>query len=164
MPAIGRATTEKVAGLLASETGLAYSVAELRQSEAVDLPVIGTEQILAQNISAEVAERRPGVIYPAFYVYCDRLRNDLKEKFRLFSGKADMAVEVRVSSDTLDTLGSDLQLYAAAVITVLDTHRGDWGDGTFYAGGYTVDFGPVKRGGRNFLQGAKIAFQMDVSY
>lgn len=34
----------------------------------------------------------------------------------------------------------------------------------FYAGGYKVEFGPVKRGGRNFIQAAKITFELDVSY
>jgi hypothetical protein len=34
----------------------------------------------------------------------------------------------------------------------------------FYAGGYDVEFGPVKRGGKNFLQSAKVSFEVDVSY
>jgi hypothetical protein len=33
----------------------------------------------------------------------------------------------------------------------------------FYSGGYEVVFGPVKRGGRNFLQAAKITFEIGVS-
>jgi hypothetical protein len=46
---------------------------------------------------------------------------------------------------------------------VLDANRGDWGDGVFYTGGYEVVFGAVKSGGKNFLQQAKITFDMDVS-
>jgi hypothetical protein len=164
MAAIGRAATEKTVGLLAGETGLPFTVAALMESEAVELPAITSGQVLAENVAHDIAERKPGVGYPAVYVYCEGLVNQLREKFRTFSGKAQMATEVRVSYDYLETLSRDLQLYAAAVAEVLDSHRGDWGGGMFYTGGYKVEFGPVKRGGRNFLQTAKIMFEVDVSY
>ncbi len=162
MAAIGKAATEKVTGLMLGPTGLPYTVAALVASEAVELPAIAT--VLAENIAYEVAERKPGVMYPAVYIYCEGLENQLREKFRTFSGKAKMAAEVRVTYDRLDTLNRDLQLYAAAVGDVLDQHRGCWDDRMFYAGGYKVEFGPVKRGGKNFIQTAKITFELDVSY
>ncbi len=164
MSAIGAAATRKVVGLLGGNTGLPFAISALRQSESVDLPLIDATQVAQQNIAFEVAERTAGVIYPAVYVYCEGLANQLKEKFRTFSGKAHMAMEVRVTYDKADLLARDTQLYAAAAAEVLDSHRGDWGDGMFYAGGYTVEFAPVKRGGRNFLQTAKIRFDVDVSY
>jgi hypothetical protein len=163
MAAIARAATEKVAGILAADTGLPFAVASLRESEAAELPAIESAQVLAQNIAYEVAEKKPGVTYPAVYVYCERLVNQLKEKFRTFSGKAEMAAEVRVSHDRLETLSRDLELYASAVAGVLDAQRGDWGGGMFYTGGYKIEFGPVKRGGRNFIQTATISFELDVS-
>jgi hypothetical protein len=98
------------------------------------------------------------------YVYCEKLDNTLREKFRTFSGTVGMAVEIRVSHDRLERLARDVQLYAAAAAEVLDSGRGDWGSGMFYAGGYEVAFGPVKRGGKNFLEAAKISFDVDVSY
>jgi hypothetical protein len=150
--------------ILAGQTGLPFTVASLSARENVELPQIGAAQVASQNIAFEVAEKTAGVTYPAVYVYCDGLTNSLKEKFRTFSGKAQMAMEVRVSYDRLDTLARDVQYYAAAAAEVLDSSRGDWGDGMFYAGGYKVDFGPVKRGGKNFLQAAKISFEVDVSY
>ena len=130
----------------------------------MELAEIGAAQVASQNIAFEVAERTAGVLYPAVYVYCEGLNNQLKEKFRTFSGKAQMAAEVRVTYDSFNTLGRDLQLYASAIGQVLDSHRGDWGGGMFYAGGYQVEFGPIKRGGKNFLQTAKISFELDVSY
>jgi hypothetical protein len=33
----------------------------------------------------------------------------------------------------------------------------------YYAGGYQVAFGPVKHGGKNFIQIAKITFEIGVS-
>ena len=56
-----------------------------------------------------------------------------------------------------------LELYADSVMHSLDAARGDWGSGMFYAGGYEVAFGAVKRGGRNFIQAAKISFEIAVS-
>ena len=46
---------------------------------------------------------------------------------------------------------------------LLDDARGDWGNGTFYAGGYEVSYEPVVRGGKNFLQRARVGFQIEVS-
>jgi hypothetical protein len=33
----------------------------------------------------------------------------------------------------------------------------------YYAGGYQASFGPVKHGGRNFIQVAKVTFDVGVS-
>jgi hypothetical protein len=33
----------------------------------------------------------------------------------------------------------------------------------FYAGGYEASFGPVKQGGKNFIQVAKVTFEIGVS-
>jgi hypothetical protein len=164
MPAIGAAATQKVVGMLAGATGLPFTVANLAQQENVDLAPIEAEQIAAENIAFEMAEKTAGVTYPAVYVYCEKLNNTLREKFRTFSGTAGMAVEIRVSHERLERLARDVQLYAAAAAEVLDSQRGDWGNGMFYAGGYEVAIGPVKRGGKNFLQTAKISFDVDASY
>jgi hypothetical protein len=164
MPAIGAAATQKVVNILGADTGLPFAISTLKDRESVELPAIDAAQVAAQNIAYEVAERTAGVTYPAVYVYCEGLANQLKEKFRTFSGKAHMAIEVRVSYDGLETLARDLQFYTSAAAEVLDSHRGEWDNGMFYAGGYQVEFGPVKRGGRNFLQTAKISFDVDVSY
>jgi hypothetical protein len=164
MPAIGALATQAVVNLLNANTGLSFTMSSLTAQESVELPAINAGQVLAQNIAADVAERTTGVAYPAMYVYCEGLSNQLTEKFRTFSGKAKMAMEVRATHDAPDRLGSDLQLYASAAAGVLDSNRGDWGNGMFYAGGYDVEFGPVKRGGKNFLQSAKVSFEVDVSY
>jgi len=164
MPAIGAAATQAVVEMLAGATGLPFTVPNLSQQDNVTLPPIGPGQIASENVAFEMVEKTAGVTYPAVYVYCEKISNVLREKFRTFSGTASMAVEVRVSYDLLDRLGRSLHLYAAAVTEVLDSQRGDWGNGMFFTGGYQVTFGPVKRGGSNFLQTAKISFDVDVSY
>lgn len=145
-------------------SGLPYTVGAIAEREQVRTVPIEASQIVAQNVAYEVAERTAGVKYPAVYVYCEGLTNSLKEKFRTFSGKAHMAVEARISHEHLERLAGDLQVYASAATELLDKSRGDWGSGMFYTGGYKVEFGPVKRGGRNFIQTVKIAFDVEVSY
>ncbi len=120
-------------------------------------------QVVAQNVALELAERSTDVQYPAVQVYCERLRNELTERFRTFSGKASLAIEVRYSQDRLEGLDQRVQSYAEAIAQVLDANRGDWTGGLYYAGGYEIAFGPVKRGGRNFVQTGKITFELGVS-
>jgi hypothetical protein len=96
-------------------------------------------------------------------MYCASVKNLQREKFRTFSGEANMVVETRISQDRVDGLETVSQMYVDAVTMVLDQNRGDWGNGVSYNGGYEVNYGPVKHGGRNFLQTAKISFSVDVS-
>ncbi len=127
MAATGNAATNRVVEMLTAPTGLPFTVAALSEYENVALAQISAENVVAQNVSVELAERGAGIKYPVFYVYCEGVANLLKEKFRTFSGKAYMAVEVRVSLDRLEGLGRELELYTSGVTDVLDSHRGQWG-------------------------------------
>jgi hypothetical protein len=118
---------------------------------------------VALNANVEIGEKTGHAQYPALLVYCDKISNLLKEKFRQFSGKAHLVVEVRYSQDRLDALETNTQACADAVCALLDDSRGDWGNGAFYSGGYDVSYEPVGRGGKNFLQRAKVGFEIQVS-
>jgi hypothetical protein len=96
-------------------------------------------------------------------VYCEKIQKQLKEKFRNFSGKAIMAIEVRVSQDRLDGIEEQAQMYLDAVTQVLDQNRGDWGEGMYYAGCYEATLAAVKHGGQNFVQIGKVTFEVGVS-
>jgi hypothetical protein len=89
--------------------------------------------------------------------------NDLRQKFQTFSGKVQMTVEVRQSQDRLEGMEDKLELYVDAAMQMLDGSRGDWGDGMYYGGGYEVAFGPVKQGVKNFMQVAKVTFEIEVN-
>ena len=119
--------------------------------------------IRAQNVAADLAELGEAVRYPAIQVYCEKVVNSLTEKFRTFSGTAQMAAEVRHSQDRLQGLQEGLEACADALTQVLDGNRGDWGSGMYYAGGYQVAFGAVKHGGKNYIQVAKVTFEIGVS-
>jgi hypothetical protein len=159
---IGSAVTAKVLQRLSGPTGVNANVAALTQpghgSGSFD-----AVEVRAQNVAADIAERSTALKYPAANVYCEKIVNELKEKFRRFSGRVQMVIELRHSQDRLDGLQDRLELYADATMAWLHAGRGDWGDGVFYGGKYEVSFGPVKQGGRNFIQAAKVTFEIGVS-
>jgi hypothetical protein len=160
---IAGTSTQKVVGVLAAGSGLGAALEALNVQQGLTLPRITAQQIIAQNVTPEVSDLSTVDNYPLVYVYCTKVINQLREKFRIFSGEAQMVVEARVSQDRLDLIETTLQAYMDAITQVLDNSRGDWGDGMFFDGGYAVTFGGVKHGGRNFLQIAKVAFVLEIS-
>jgi hypothetical protein len=148
--------------LLRSPGGLSENVAAVMETENAVLAELGASQIIETNVAAEIREKAQSAQYPAIHLYCARVENKLREKFRTFSGTASMVAEIRVSQDRIEGIEQTLQMYADALTRVLDQRRGDWGDGMFYTGGYVVEFGPVKRGGKNLMQTATVEFDVHV--
>jgi hypothetical protein len=159
----GNAATSRILKLLTSSPGLNGNLDTLAQLERVPLAPLSQKQIATGNLSFELSDRSAEMKYPAVYIYCDKIANLLTEKFRSFSGTAHMVIEVRLSQDRIEGLEKGLQLYVDAITQLLEKNQGDWGEGMFYAGGYEVAFGPVKHGGRNFIQIAKITFEVGAS-
>jgi hypothetical protein len=160
----GSVATRKVVEYLgAIDTGLSSRVNDVAQESGVPLIGIAPPHIVNQNISFELAEKSQIVKYPVVHVYTDRVRNLLTEKFRTFSGKVRTVAEIRVSQDRVEGLEEKLRLYVDAVTRVLDEHRGSWGEGAFFGGQYEVGIDPMKHGGKNFLQIAKVTFEVDLS-
>ena len=160
---IGSAVTNKVLQRITGPVGLNAGLAALTQGEETFAGLLDAAQVRAQNVPAEMAERGGGVKYPNVNVFCEGIANQLREKFRTFSGRVQMAIELRHSQDRLDGLQDKLELYVDGAMRMLNASRGDWGDGMFYGGEYAVTFGPVKQGGKNFMQIAKITFEIGVS-
>jgi hypothetical protein len=163
MAQVASLTTKTLEGILAANAGLPSTVGSVSGTDGLTLTAIANANIIVQNVPPEIAEKSLVTKYPAVHLYCEKVVNQLREKFRTFSGQAHMMVEVRVSSDRLDDLETQMQLYVEAVTQVLDANRGDWGGGVFYGGGYEVNYGTVKHGGRYLLQTAKISLVVEVS-
>ena len=163
MTGIAKSAAGKLTALLTAPAGLNAKLAAVSAGAGEALPQVEHQQIVPQNVPAELAERSGQAVYPAVHIYCEKLANNQTEKFRTFSGTARMAMEVRCTQDRLEGIEGMLQLYADAVAQVLDQSRGDWSDGMYYPGGYEVAFGPVKHGGKNFVQTAKVTFEVGVS-
>ncbi|MBM3725497.1 MAG: hypothetical protein FJW40_08745 [Acidobacteria bacterium] len=156
-------SVRRTAEVLQGNSGLDFSLASVTAGEQGELQQLPPARVVAQNVVADVAEKGPGVTYPVVYLFCDKVENRLREKFRTFSGKAHLTMDVRVTDHHLGTIEDRLRLYVDAATQVLDNHRGDWGEGMYFAGGYEVTFSPVKRGGKNYVQTAKVQFDLDVS-
>jgi len=157
MAKIGSAVTRRLIERLSGPGGASEVLGEL----------VGGGQnagaVRVQNASAELADRAGGLQYPVVNVYCEKIVNDLREKFRAFSGRVAMAIEVRHSQDRLDGMQDALEVCTDALTEYLTTSRGDWGGGMFYDGAYEVSFSAVKSGGKNFIQVAKVTFEIGVS-
>ena len=160
---IGSEITSKVIQLITGTSGVNSDLAALTQAGGALASPLNAGQVRAQNVAPDIAEQSNAMHYPAMNVYCEKIVNNLAEKFPSFSGSVQAVVEVRHSQDRLDGLQDGLETYADAVVQVLNANRGDWGDGMFYGGAYQVTFGAVKHGGKNFMQVAKITFEIGVS-
>jgi len=160
---IGSLITGQVIQLLTGASGVNSYLNGLLQDSGQPLMPLNSDQVRAQNVAPEIADQANTMQYPAVNVYCEKVVNSLVEKFRTFSGNVQTTVELRYSQDRLDGLQDALENYADAIMQVLNANRGDWGNGMFYCGEYQVAFGPVKHGGRNFQQVAKITFEIGVS-
>ena len=160
---LGSAATGKVLQRITGPSGLNAGLGASTLGAPDFASILDASHVRAQNATAEMAERALGVKYPAVNVYCEKIVNDLREKFQTFSGQVQMAIELRQSQDRLEEIEDHLEVYVDATMQMLDGNRGDWGDGMYYAGGYEVVFGPVKQGGKNFIQVAKVTFQIGVN-
>ncbi len=163
MTSICNFLTSRVRDLLSAEPNVDARVQALAEASGFEIHGHKVSTIVAQNTPIDLAEKSLQAKYPAIQVYCDKLSNVLKEKFRTFSGKAHLIIEIRCSQDRLEGIDGKLNVYAEAVCDILDGARGDWGNGAFYAGGYDALFGPVRHGGHNFLDIVKIGFEVDIS-
>src|SRR4029434_8183944 len=85
-------------------------LAALTQAEREFAGLIELAQVRPQNVAAEMAERALGAKAAGVYVYCEKIVNGLREKFRTFSGTVQMAMEVRHSQDRLEGLQDRLDI------------------------------------------------------
>jgi hypothetical protein len=131
-------------------------------SSLASIAPVALDSVTTGNASADLNEKSLTISYPTLTIFCQKLSNTLKEKFRTFSGTAETVIEVRQSQDQLQNIQGNLETYVSAVCQILDGSRGDWGNGMFYPGGYVVSFGAVKRGGKNFIQTGQITLNVDL--
>jgi hypothetical protein len=160
---IGSSVTSKLLQRIAGPSGVNSGIAAMSQGNPAFSGILRISQVRSQNLAPDMADRSSVMQYPSLNVYCEKIVNNMAEKFRTFSGAVQMAIEIRHSQDRLDGLQDALEFYADAAIETLNASRGDWSDGMFYTGEYQVAFGAVKHGGKNFQQIAKITFEIGVS-
>jgi len=162
MANIATQVASNVSQLLTAPAGNDFQLNAIAQSLSA-VPPVAITSIFLGNTPADFFEQSLSIKYPIVSVYCEKLSNVLTEKFRTFSGTTQVAIEIRHSSDQIQNIQPVLENYVSAACQVLDSSRGDWGNGLFYAGGYEVNFSPLKRGGRHYSQSAKVIATVDVS-
>ncbi len=158
----GTLIDQTLAMLADSVTGVNARIVAI---EANDPSLVGesVRSIVAQNASVDITETAGVASYPALLVYCDRMQNTQREKARLFSGRVDIVIEIRCTQQKLAAIEHNTEMYVDAVCALLDDQSGDWGDGASYSGGYDVHYEPVVKGGKNFVQRAKVNFTVELS-
>ena len=161
MADLSRSLVEFVTGRLTNTNGgFNSTLAHLRSG---DQTAPGDVRLfLKQNVPAETLEKANSAMYPSIAVYCEKLSNTMREKFRVFSGTARLVIELRVSHDRLHGL-QEIAVYTEVLRSILTDLRGEWFPGINYGGGYDIANTAVKAGGKNFVQTMKITFDVDVS-
>lgn len=158
----GTLTAQVMAMLTSTMNGVNARIATIEANDTT-LKGVGFRSFTSENVSIDIAENAGQSQYPALLVYCDRVQNLQKEKSRAFSGKVHLVIEVRQTQEKLTMIESNTEMYVDAVCALLGDARGDWGDGASYSGAYQVDYEPVVKGGKNFVQRAKVNFAVELS-
>lgn len=90
MGRVAASTSIRVRDVLLGDGALQAQIQTLALEAEVHEPGLqALSQLVIRNVAADLAEKTAGVVYPAFFVYCDKVSNSLREKFRTFSGTAD---------------------------------------------------------------------------
>lgn len=163
MTVIASKAAKQLAGYLQEDAGLPRAVAAMAAAAEFELPAIEAEQIQLRHAGMEVIEKALAFKYPQVLVYQERIRNELKEKFRRFSGTVDLVVEIRLSEERIEELEGKLGAYVDAVAEILWGKRGEWSQGVYYGGAYEVAMEAVKKGGAHFVQRARVTVPVHVS-
>lgn len=163
MATVGTQAARALQDLLGSQTGVGLILAQRAAGERPGQPAYAIGRISMGHYALDLGDKSQGGRFPQMLVYCERIQNSLRQKFQRFSGTVDLVIEVRNSSDRIENMEQETQIYAEAVMDLLEQSRGEWRDGFYYSGQYEVQFEPVKAGGRNFSQTAKIRLPLEVN-
>jgi hypothetical protein len=145
--------------LLQGDAGLGS--ASERAGASAEWPRAVVNPQVSAHVPAELCEDG-SISYPVIHVYCERITNQLAEKFSSFSGLVDIVIEIRVSDDSPERIGQVTSREVEAVLRLLHIHRGQWADGVYFGGKYEVHFAPVKRGGTSLLQVSRIKLPVHI--
>ena len=99
MSRIAVQTTRRLKELFAGGSGLRAAIGEIALEAGIEIPTDCSLQVMECNISADVSERTGIGQSATLLLYCERIENRLREKFRRFSGTLHMVAEVRLSED-----------------------------------------------------------------
>ncbi|MEZ5353032.1 MAG: hypothetical protein R2762_10385 [Bryobacteraceae bacterium] len=163
MSFVASMATEALTALITGGAGVAGRLIGRLEDTGAQLTLFPPPEVERGHFALDLWERARGARYPQMTVYCERIQNLQTEKFRRFSGVVQMAVEVRNSQDRIEGLEERTHLYVESLLEVLEDCRGEWRSGVYYCGKYEVKYEPVKHGGKNFVQVAKVMLPLEVN-
>ena len=137
------------------------ALADVAARDQMQWKLLDEKSVLLENVGADLADQNRSVIYPAVYLYSARMENVLRRKFNGFAGPIRFVADVRCTRERYDGLERELAAYVEAVTMALGNNAGAWGQNLTYSGAYAVKFEPVKLGGKNFIQSAKIEIEVE---
>lgn len=154
------AALETLRDYLLAVDGLNAKVYEISVRDQVNLPELRPEQFLIRHVEPEMGERTLPTIYPAVFLYCERLENRLERKFSEFAGRVFATADVRVTADGVEQLDGMAARLTEALTRVLAEHYGQWTDELSFDGRYEVRFDPLKAGGDRYMQRARVRAEL----
>jgi hypothetical protein len=150
----------KLRGLLLAPDGIGRRAYAIAIRDGVRPPRISNPNVVMRHVGPDLSDAGEIVVYPALYLYCERLENRLERKFSAFSGRVEVVAEVRVSGESIASIDGDAARLCEAVMSVLADNRGQWTPELSFDGKLDVRMRPVEPGGAHFRQTARIEIEL----
>jgi hypothetical protein len=120
------------------------------------------EQLSMSQLPAPLLSQHGAARYPRAQVYCERIENQLKEKFNAFSGVVHLVIDLHVSHERWDGLAGEMEQLITNATRLIEVNRGELQTGVYMSGKYVVDLEAPKTGGRGYVQSARIKVPIEV--
>jgi len=154
----------KVLNLLTVSDALSTAISLNAAESGMEVPVLGTGQILGSSVSPDIGDLNLDLTYPRVCVYASHVANNQREKFRAFSGVVSVTVDVW-SSDSLEQATElALHFYVEGIANIFQANLGDWGDGVRYSGAYGIHIQTPTKGGVGFVQLARMTCDLNATF
>lgn len=154
------AALETLRGYLLAPDGLNARVYAIAVRDMIRFPEIKDRNVVVRHASPELLDAGTTAIYPSVCLYCERIENRLERKFTEFAGRVFLVAEARVSGEDVEGLDGDAARLAEGVAETLAAHHGKWTEQLAFDGKYEVRFEPVREGGANFVQVARVEIEL----
>lgn len=144
-----------------STAGYVAQLQSIATRDGVALRPPSARSMVTLNASADLLDQSLDAEYPQLLVFAEEMENLAREKFAIFSGPLRLGAEIRISAEVTGRIEADLHRYTEALLNVLHGSVGEWQTGLVYSGRYRVAFAPARLGGENFLQSARVSFELE---
>ena len=159
---VGDELAHFLADVLESESGLPARMLANAPEGRPDSTNGRAVRVLRGQVPIPLLEKHTSCKVPVCAVYCRKVVNNLREKFSLTSGSAEIVAEGTVSSETLEGVA---ELNSALILSIAQTlgeTRGEWAVGGYFGGAWEVQIEPIKSGGLQYLQTSKVVIVVDI--